>query len=237
MFISRAQLRKEAFNNTDIARLMGSEYQIHRMIWELCTDSPTRSRDFLYRYRDGICMPSFFIVSSRELSNTRGLFNIETKTYSPVIRKGQNLQFSLRANPVQTKRDENGRQHRHDVVMDSKNRLKEAGIPKEQWPNQPEIIQNSGFAWLAMKGESCGFSIRDGDVCIERYLSREFIKPRKPKPVKFSTLDFEGLLTVTDEDRFLNALYNGIGPAKGFGCGLMMVQTVRICSRTLHDIR
>ena len=228
MFISRAQLRKEAIHTQDMACLMGSEYQVHHMVWDLCTDSPTRSRDFLYRYRDDAGMPSFFIVSSRELSDTRCLFDVETKPYTPVIRKGQQLQFSLRANPIRTKRDENGRQHRHDVVMESKTCLKDGTIPKDKWPSQPEIVQKAGFVWLAMKGESHGFAIRDGDVRVERYLSREFVKPGVAKPVRFSTLDFDGMLTVTDEDLFVNALYHGIGPAKGFGCGLMMVRPVRV---------
>jgi len=228
MFISRAQLRREVIKNPDIPRLMGSEYQVHRMVWDLCTDSPTRSRDFLYRYRDDQGVPSFIIVSSRELSDPRCMFRIETKPYSPVIRKGQHLQFSLRANPVRTKRDENGRQHRHDVVMESKTRLKEGAVPKDKWPGLAEIVQIEGFVWLSMKGESYGFSFREGDVRVENYISREFVKPGRKKPVRFSTIDFEGLLTVTDAELFLHALCNGIGSAKGFGCGLLMVRPVRL---------
>jgi len=228
MFISRVQLRKEAIDYPDVARLVGSEYQVHHMVWDLCTDSPTRSRDFLYRYRDDLVMPSFFIVSSRELSDTRCLFDIETKPYLPVIRRGQRLQFSLRANPVRTKRDIRGRQHRHDVVMECKTCLKEGSVPKYQWPGQPELVQVAGSAWLAMKGESYGFAIRDGDVRVERYLSRAFVKPGRTRPVQFSTLDFDGLLTVTDEELFLHALYFGVGPAKGFGCGLMLVRPIRV---------
>ena len=41
-----------------------------------------------------------------------------------------------------------------------------------------------------------------------------------------STLDFSGLLTVTAPEKFLSALYGGIGPAKGFGCGLLLVKRV-----------
>ena len=43
-----------------------------------------------------------------------------------------------------------------------------------------------------------------------------------------STLDFEGELRVTDPEAFLSALSNGIGPAKAFGCGLMLVRRLRI---------
>ncbi len=43
--------------------------------------------------------------------------------------------------------------------------------------------------------------------------------------IALSTLDFEGQLQVTDPDHFLrNGLPAGIGPAKAFGCGLLLVR-------------
>jgi CRISPR system Cascade subunit CasE len=39
-------------------------------------------------------------------------------------------------------------------------------------------------------------------------------------------MDFDWILSVTDKGRFLNALYCGIGPAKAFGCGLMLIRRV-----------
>ena len=45
-------------------------------------------------------------------------------------------------------------------------------------------------------------------------------------PICFSTLDFSGLLTVADPEKFLSTLYGGIGPAKGFGCGLLLIKRV-----------
>jgi CRISPR system Cascade subunit CasE len=42
--------------------------------------------------------------------------------------------------------------------------------------------------------------------------------------VRLSTLDFDGLLTVADPGRFGELLFSGLGPAKGFGCGLMLIK-------------
>lgn len=50
--------------------------------------------------------------------------------------------------------------------------------------------------------------------------------PRKAKTAGFSSVDFEGELQVIDATAFSKALFNGIGPAKGFGCGLMLVRRV-----------
>ncbi|MCI0421919.1 MAG: type I-E CRISPR-associated protein Cas6/Cse3/CasE [Acidobacteria bacterium] len=51
-------------------------------------------------------------------------------------------------------------------------------------------------------------------------------RQRHGKKIELSTLDFEGVLLVTEPDRFLRALLSGIGPAKAFGCGLMLVRRI-----------
>ena len=50
--------------------------------------------------------------------------------------------------------------------------------------------------------------------------------PRKGRDAGFSSVDFEGEIEVTDADLFTKALFDGIGPAKGFGCGLMFVRRI-----------
>ena len=49
-------------------------------------------------------------------------------------------------------------------------------------------------------------------------------RTRRRNNVELSTLDFEGVLAVNDQRRFLDAILLGIGPAKAFGCGLMLVR-------------
>lgn len=43
-------------------------------------------------------------------------------------------------------------------------------------------------------------------------------------PFRFSTVDFSGERTVTDPGLFGTALPTGIGHAKAFGCGLLLVR-------------
>jgi CRISPR system Cascade subunit CasE len=40
------------------------------------------------------------------------------------------------------------------------------------------------------------------------------------------TVRYDGLLRITDPDAFRETLIRGIGPAKAFGCGLMLVKRV-----------
>ena len=50
--------------------------------------------------------------------------------------------------------------------------------------------------------------------------------PKKGKTAGFSSVDFEGELEVTDAPKLVEVLFTGIGPAKAFGCGLMLVRRV-----------
>ena len=224
MYLSRIRLRPDAAGKSEFWQCFGSEYQAHRQVWELFTDGPDRERDFLYRQETFGNMPMFHAVSERKPANRGGLWDIEPKIYEPILREGQRLAFVLRANPIRTKRDEEGRHKRHDVVMDIKKRLKQQGLSRASWPLEPEIVQQAGFAWLAMRGEQCGFDIRDGEVRADGYRQQRFFKQGKNEPVRFSTIDYTGLLTVIEPEAFLKVLYTGIGPAKGFGCGMMMVR-------------
>ena len=44
------------------------------------------------------------------------------------------------------------------------------------------------------------------------------------KGIRYSTVDFQGLLQITDPQRFKAMLFKGLGPSKAFGCGLMLVR-------------
>lgn len=50
--------------------------------------------------------------------------------------------------------------------------------------------------------------------------------PEKGKAAGFSSLDLTGEVVVTDVERFTRLLMEGTGPAKAFGCGLMLVRRV-----------
>jgi len=45
--------------------------------------------------------------------------------------------------------------------------------------------------------------------------------------VKFSTVDFTGIITVTDQEKFRAALVNGIGRQKAHGAGLIILNPGR----------
>jgi CRISPR system Cascade subunit CasE len=84
--------------------------------------------------------------------------------------------------------------------------------------------------WLTDKGRKNGFLlVRDARKDRLKFQAEGYqwhALPKKGKTAGFSSVDFEGEVEVVDPDRFLEALVCGIGPAKGFGCGLMLVRRV-----------
>lgn len=217
MYLSRAILRPDSVSREEVSRLLRGEYGIHAMIWELFADSPNRFRDFLYRFETDGGLPRIYTVSERAPAADTDIWNIDTKIYNPDLTEGQSLRFSLRANPVITRHDENKKHQRHDVVMDYKRQ-------KKKQVAQSEAIQEAGSAWISSRGERLGFSVES--VIAGGYRRRTFQKTNGSK-MTIATLDFDGVLTVTDPDRFIQSLYSGIGPAKGFGCGLMLVKPIQ----------
>lgn len=224
MYFSRIVLQEDAQNASDFWCVFHDPYSLHQSIWRLFTDHADRKRDFAYRLAQKGKRPLVYTVSERKPDMNLGLWHIETKKYEPKIRTDMQLAFMLRVNPVRTKRDEKGKQHRHDVVMEAKTRLKGHGIKQNERSPLASLVQEEGANWLSVRAEKHGFAISPLQIRVDSYLQHRFLKRKGSRPIHFSTLDFTGILTVTDPEVFIETLYKGIGPAKGFGCGMMMVK-------------
>jgi len=218
MYLSRICLSPDALEDARFWRTLESPYRLHQAIWDLFADGPDRRRDFLYRLDREVKRTSVFALSDREPPNPRGDWRVETKEFRPVLRTGERLAFSLRANPVITRDGD-----RHDVVMEEKRRLRQAGTPKNLWPTGAQLAQSAGASWLASRAAKHGFAADPSEVLVEAYEVHTFEKPGG-RSIRFATCDFRGFLTVSDPETLLSTLRQGIGPAKGFGCGLLLIR-------------
>ena len=88
--------------------------------------------------------------------------------------------------------------------------------------SRQDAIVTAGRAWFAAQGVRCGFT-PDADVAVDGYDQRRLPRERGAA-VAFSSIDFDGRLTVTDPALFLRQLAQGFGRAKAFGCGLMLIR-------------
>jgi CRISPR system Cascade subunit CasE len=226
MYFSRITLNTKDAGH--LARLMGQGgYRDHQCLWRLFPERPDAARDFIFRREQASGSLLFYLVSAMKPQNADDIWRIETKSYDPKIRVGQRFAFSLHANPVVTRWLESPkRQVRHDVVMDAKKKMGYANIPVDKRPHEFEIVQEAGVSWLQSRIENSGFSINADGVRVDAYQQHRFFKRGGQKPIQFSTLDFTGILQVDDPVLFHHALFNGIGRAKGLGCGLLLVRPI-----------
>lgn len=221
LFLSRIRLRQETPVAALAKLLVPAEVgpraaAAHRLVWAIFADGPERRRDFLWRQdRPG----EYLALSARPPQPLHDIFGIETKEFAPVLAAGDRLAFRLHANPVVALPQGPGqRGKRADVVMHALH-----GLPQgERAALRLEKTIAAGRAWMARQGEAHGFR-PEGEVGIDGYETMRL--PREAgKPIRYSVLDFEGVLTVTDPTRFLTALPQGFGRARAFGCGLMLIR-------------
>ena len=216
MYFSKITLKATA-NKADYAQTVCSNtYKEHQVLWKLFNDDPDAKRDFIYRYEPQQNTPEYYIVSERKPVDNDYLWNIQAKNYEPVLVTGQQFAFMLRVNPVVTKAGK-----RHDVVMNLKHdKYKDKGTR----PSTQEIVEEAGREWLASRAKTGGFSFDDSSVRIDGYQPKTSGKKRGNNEIRYNTMDFRGILTVTNSERFAITLKQGIGKAKAFGCGLMLIR-------------
>ena len=227
MYFSRITFNNQVSSQQLAETLCRNHYQEHQMLWQLFDGFPDAKRDFLYRRVIEHGHPKYYLLSKKVPVDQTGIWNIDPpKVYDPCLLEGQKLFFMLRVNPVITVTGQDGRQHRHDVVMHEKKRLGYKQILTKDRPPVQELIQQSCISWLTARMDINGFSIIPEQVSVEGYQQHQCSIKKRQNSIRYSTVDFQGILSVTDIDLFRKALYSGIGKSKAFGCGLLLIKAV-----------
>jgi CRISPR system Cascade subunit CasE len=229
LHLSRVRLRDDASVGA-LAGLLLDENgdahaaKVHRLIWSLFADEPGRQRDFLWRDDGGEAWRrrTFLTLSARPPQDAVRLFDFETKPFAPVLAPGQRLRFRLRASPSINLPDPSAKRgKRKDPVSVALNKLPEKGRTQRD-----DVIQQVGRAWLERQGARTGFTLTEPTLLrVDGEDHRALPRSGMRDPIRFSVLDFEGLLEVTDPALFLTGLAKGFGRAKAFGCGLMLIRS------------
>jgi len=87
--------------------------------------------------------------------------------------------------------------------------------------------------WFKKQGERLGFELIIGDDGLTKLQNSTYLwhglpqkANKKGEKAGFSSVDFSGELQITDMAAFEEALFQGIGRSKAFGCGLLMIRRV-----------
>lgn len=150
-----------------------------------------------------------------------------TREYSPRIqsvRTGERWQFRLTANPSYYK-----------SIHPGKRPQRVAHVTVEQQ-----------LDWLKGKSLAHGFTIGDSSTdgtpqlgaAVTNRRDVRFSKNAEPGSssskhvVTLRTAQFDGVLQITDATEFRKTLSQGVGPSKGYGCGLLTIAPLTLLADT-----
>jgi CRISPR system Cascade subunit CasE len=225
MIITKARLSRAPGTQGSLAKVLLAGTQgdrNHGLVWSLFSGPADGEniddRDFLFREAEpGV----FIIVSKRPPEDPHSLWALESKPYEPALAVGDRLGFVLRANPAMAvPQPGEKRGKRVDAIMHAKSKL-DAEARKAFGKDGAAIV---GLEWLTKRGQSIGVEF-DADSCSATgYQQIRIPRPKREKSIEFSEIEYTGAFAVTDPDRLKAALFKGIGKAKAYGCGLMLVR-------------
>jgi len=142
------------------------------------------------------------------------------------IEPGTRLRFRLLANP--TKRPPLTKEQRLQKQADGE--VKSLKRPRVQLTWQADTDPAKVFAdWLCARAEKAGFRIDPKDLTISN-IGYVYVHKggREDAAQRLRSARYEGILEVTDADKFAQTLAAGLGPAKAFGFGLLSLAPVRV---------
>lgn len=135
--------------------------------------------------------------------------NWQIKSVPESLLQHAHYRFDLRANPTKkvTPKGEDGRRR---------------GQGKREALRTKPLLED----WMLRKASAAGFAIEPGSLRITARGLTQFSKQTAEQHGTLNIVDFGGTLRVLNRTAFEAAFANGIGSAKAFGCGLLLLQSV-----------
>lgn len=220
MYLSKLSL---TLRNRRVQKELANRYELHRTIMRAFSANMAQEERILFRLeKDDHTTDAFILVQSTTMPDWQILPSLylleeaQVKPYNPSISAGQTLIFRLLANP--TKRitlppEEEGEEKT----------TKRVGLVKEE----------DQLLWLERKAAAHGFSLigvrsaKQADVIGYTRKAKFSTTPEDEsrenyyQKITLQAVQFDGVLEVKDTQAFYDAVIKGIGPAKGFGFGLL----------------
>lgn len=204
-------------HNRQVQREVGNPYQLHRTLMQGFPATLPDEERVLYRLEmqtnagdlallvQSVTPPDWSPLEKAGQGRYLLTSPEPPKQFQPDLPAGTRLYFRLRANPTIKKRREEDK---------NSNRV-------------PLVHEEKQQEWLQKKGDLHGFRIVHSQVSGDDKLTDWIRRDEQSHRLQLYTVQFDGLLEVADSERFAQALANGIGPARAFGCGLLSIAPAR----------
>lgn len=201
MYLSKVLVKGPACHNP---------YEMHRVLWRAFPEDADAKRDFLFHveHSDYACAEILMQSDRRPEVPSHALRIMACKSYQPVFTQGLQLSFLLIANPIKMIKDEGNRKN-------SRGETKKCRVPL--------IREDDQRAWIERKLDKAAII---QTLIIDPANSLKFRKSKEDRDGKIQPVRFQGILQVEDAGAMTALVQKGIGPAKAFGCGLMLVRRI-----------
>lgn len=223
MYLSKITLQPTAQASAELAKIItNGAYSSHQLLWRLFTKDT--KRNFIYREEQDIAgRPVFYVLSKSEPMAFENIFSVQTKIFNPVLKQKQRLAYKLRVNPTVCVTNAQGKSVRHDVLMHAKKHMKNISTDKTE---ATFLMHSAAQNWLTDPQRLDIWGIELDAVPEIISYNQHKSKKKDGHFIQFSSVDFEGLLTIVDPERFLLQYQLGFGRAKSMGCGLMLIRPI-----------
>ena len=217
LYLTRATLRDDASVGAILPVLLNAKGAAgHNLAWSIASESEDQKRDYLWRSNG----PDLVYLLSERKPPGGPLYDT---AYMPVetYGAGDSVRFTLRANPVVRRRlgGRDDKCRKIDPIMHRLHPLPQA----ERRAQRLQVAQEEVEAWLSRLGEASGYRLESAVVTSYR---QETIRRRGDRPLRFSVVDVEGVLVVSDGSAFEARLKAGFGASRAWGCGLMLTKKI-----------
>jgi CRISPR system Cascade subunit CasE len=193
-------------------------YDWHKRLWHCFPNAPEQKRDFLTRIDLLEGKVRAWLLSEREPLRPEWCpaEAFVAKEIAPGFLSHKHYAFDLRANPTKVliQRGPDG------SPMRRKNRKSTLG------KRVPLISHEDLKVWIDRKATEAGFRISEAEPLEIGPMVEHHFRERENRGYH-GGVQFRGILEVTDTARFSHAYFKGIGSAKGFGFGLLLLSPVQ----------
>ncbi|MDX8395083.1 MAG: type I-E CRISPR-associated protein Cas6/Cse3/CasE [Mariprofundaceae bacterium] len=198
MYLSRVFLQPGKLNNA---------YEWHRVLWTLFPDVERESvSPFLYHMELlNLAAGAQVLMQSSiaPVNDSKQARVLAMKTLPAVFNVGQRLGFQILANPTK-------------CISDAQDKVNKKNRGKCR---VPLIKEEDQYGWLQRK---LGDAVSIDTVNIRNQAPLYFRKGNRAG--KVVPVLFEGAFEIHDVEKLIDIWKNGIGPAKAFGCGMLLVR-------------